>query len=193
MGSGITEAEALGAITEFFNVVEDALEEGLTVNLPLVKLRPTIKGLFNDSNDSFHKDRHELIFTASPGKKLKTLAPKVKLTKTIRRQKEPKISKIVDIRSGKIVKIVNPEMILEIHGRNFVFPKNDEEVGVFVVDAREQVKAKILKFENSGNILVLLPDELPQSNIRLKIVVRFQHHLKTILCYSELMKVNGVV
>jgi hypothetical protein len=189
-GSGITKSEAKGILTELNNAIERALKEGYTVNLPFVKVKPSIRGQFTSSQDYFQSKRHQLCFTVSPGKLLKDLPKNIQLKKVHKNQKRPTVRQLINKYTGEELKDLKALMVVEIKGSNFRFPKDDEQVGVYLETKEEQVKVQIISNENSSGILVLLPQHIPTGEVRFRIVVRYQHHTELMSCYSLPFQVN---
>ena len=191
-GSGITKAEATGVITELNKAIEESLEEGFTVNLPFVNIKPSIRGQFEGLDDYFQPNRHELRFTVSSGKSLKSLPKKVRLQKVSKSLRKPSIRQLIDKYTGEEVQQLKPLMVIEIRGNHFNFPKDDEEVGVYLESKQQQVKTQILHCENSSTILLVLPQELPAGEARLRIVVHYQNHTDTKSCYSQSYQIQSI-
>ena len=191
-GSGISKTLAKGIITELNKAIENALQEGYTVNLPFVNIKPSIKGQFEGPDDYYQSNRHELCFTVSAGKSLKRLPKQMQLKKVNKSQKRPSIRRLIDKYTGEEVQELKPLMVVEVRGSHFCFPKSDEEVGVFLENTQQKVKAKILYCENTSSILLVLPDELPEGEVRLCMVVRYQNHTRTHSCYSGSYQVQNI-
>lgn len=184
-GSGIRDSEAIAVLTELTRVIEDALSDGYTVSLPFVNIKPSIRGQFIGDDDYFMPKRHKLCFTVSPGKSLKDLPKRIRMKKVHKKHKYPYISELINRKDDEELKELLPFDVIEIKGRNFVFPEDDKEVGVYVKSKTEQVKVDILNSKNTSNILVMLPKELPVGELHLRIVIRHQHHTQLMSCLSQ--------
>jgi hypothetical protein len=183
-GSGITRSEALGILNELNNAIESSLKEGYTVNLPFVKIKPSIRGQFANSDDYFQPKHHQLCFTVSPGNLLKDLPKDIKLQKIHKNPKRPSIRQLIDKRTNEELRDLKALMVVEIKGRNFTFPNDDEQIGVYLETQKEQIKLQIISTENTSNIIVLLPEDIPFVEARFRIIVRYQHHTEHMSCYS---------
>jgi len=183
-GSGITKAEVVGVLSEFNRAIESSLHEGYTVNLPFMKIKPSIRGQFKGPDDFFKPKNHKLCFTVSPGQTLKELTKGIRLKKVIKSEKEPAIERVINKLTGEPLEMLKAHLPVEIRGHNFRFPKNDDEVGVFIVSAKQQIRAQIVHCKNTSTVLILLPEELPIGQVRFQITVRYQHHKTTKTCYS---------
>ncbi|PXY03134.1 hypothetical protein DF185_03345 [Marinifilum breve] len=183
-GSGITRSEAKGVLIELNHAIENSLKEGFTVNLPFVKIKPSIRGQFLNSSDYFHPQRHQLCFTTSPGKSLKDLPQNIKLQKTHKSPKRPSIRQLINKHTNEELKELKALRVVEINGVNFRFPKDDEQVGVYLQSKEEEVKLQMISNENASILMVLLPEDMPAGEARFRIVVRYQHHREVMSCYS---------
>ena len=52
-GTGLTRPQAMAYFEKLTQIVISFLEDGCSVNTPLFRVRPTIKGVFNKFNDTF--------------------------------------------------------------------------------------------------------------------------------------------
>lgn len=66
-GTLVTETDIRAVLTVFFDEVTTQIAGGNTVLLPLVNLRPSIKGVFANITDSFDSSRHTKKATISLG------------------------------------------------------------------------------------------------------------------------------
>ncbi len=182
-GSGIMPSEALGAVSMFFDVLETVLREGHRVNLPLMKIMPSIKGQFMSLDDRFDPNRHSLTFNFTQGEELKKMALKIKPKKTKAKTHVPAIIKLIDFSQQATVTTFKPGMLIEIHGRNLVL-SDDDDTGVYLCYKGDSKKISFTRKVGPDVIVVCLPKELPDKMMRLKMVVRLKHHVRLLECYS---------
>lgn len=183
-GSGITRSEAKGVLMELNHAIESSLKEGYTVNLPFVKIKPSIRGQFLNSSDYFNPRQHQLCFTTSPGKSLKDLGKEIKLQKTHKSPKKPSIHQLINKHTKEELKELKALLLVEIKGSNFRFPKDDEQVGVYLESEEEAIKLQMISHKNASSLMVLLPEDMPAGEARFRIVVRYQHHREMMSCYT---------
>jgi len=188
--AGITKAEALGALTLFFEEVESSLTEGNTVNLPIVKIKPSIKGQFNNYDEKFNNGNHQLEFSVSSGEVLKRIPQTVRLEKTRPSVKLPSISSITDVKTGKEINHLKAGMLLEVRGNNFRFHSDNDEAGVFLESSQNTIPVQIIDKGNSQRLLILAPDEIPYDQARFKVITILQHHIQGQVCRSNYYSVE---
>lgn len=80
-GSTVTKAEARKVLDEFGAAIISLLQEGYTINTPLVKILPSVGGVFTDENDAFDPTRHQFKLNISAGDRLAAVPKLVRLKK----------------------------------------------------------------------------------------------------------------
>jgi len=80
-GAGLTRPQAMAYFEKLIQTVEYFVGQGHRVVTPLVKVRLSISGVFNDKKDVFDSSRHKLNIRASAGLRLRELPSKIKMEK----------------------------------------------------------------------------------------------------------------
>lgn len=70
-GTGLTRPQTLAYFEKFKQAIRFYLEQGYSVNTPLVRFRPSITGGFRNSSDRFDPSRHRIMMRANAGTYIK--------------------------------------------------------------------------------------------------------------------------
>jgi len=134
-GSGLTRPQALAYFEKLSQIVEYFLEAGYKISTPLFQIRPAIRGVFDNPEDTFDPSRHKLHFSTSSGLRLEKLAAQTKLekTKTDIAQQVPVINNFYN----EIKKTINTAAISNgsgvITGKWLKFDPGDNRLGIFFI------------------------------------------------------------
>jgi len=113
--------------------VEYFVGQGHRVVTPLVRVKPTISGVFTSSEDFFDPSRHTVNIRTSSGLRLLDLATKIKLEKVDAPQFIPVLRSFID----GVSKDVNLSAVSDgygtITGKKLKFDPTDNRLGVFFV------------------------------------------------------------
>ena len=78
-GSTVTRAEALSVLEEYSAALEQLLRDGHSIHTPLFNLVPSIKGVFDDKNESFNSERHQVRVNVNPGTRLRQIESQIQV------------------------------------------------------------------------------------------------------------------
>jgi len=138
-GSGLTLPQALAYFEKLSQIVEFFLEDGYKISTPLFQIRPTIRGVFDNPEDTFDPSRHKLHFSTSSGMRLEKLAVQTKLEKT-----KTDISRQVPVINSfynEINKTINTAAISNgsgvIKGKWLKFDPTDSRLGIFFISVND--------------------------------------------------------
>lgn len=132
-GTGLTRPQALAYFEKLMQTVLGFLQEGHCVSTPFFRVRPTIKGIFTDGNDSFDATRHQVIARFSPGEQLRDLSASFFLEKNDIATLQPLVKKFTDAASATTDDVATPGGIGTINGKFLHFDATDLSQGVFFV------------------------------------------------------------
>lgn len=168
-GTGLTRPQALAYFERLTQTVISLLENGCTVNTPLFKVRPTIKGVFETADDYFNPEKQRLSYTMCAGKRMKPVTANIVLKKI--KSNLPVIKTYLDGVSRETNSKITPGGIAEIKGENLQFNADDPEQGVFFCAAHHPAAAiRALSFlRNTFNEISFLVPQLEVGNYILKI------------------------
>jgi len=95
-GTGLTRPQALAYFEKLIQTIEFFVGQGHRVNTPLIRVKPTISGVFTNTDDSFDSSRHAVHIRTSSGLRLLDLPTKIKLEKVEPSQSIPILRSFVD-------------------------------------------------------------------------------------------------
>jgi hypothetical protein len=188
--STIVRFEAEAAISLFFEVVGDILEDGDSINTPLFHIKSSISGKFLSHEDRFYSKRHKVNMKLRPGKLLKEVAQKIKTQKIESRLPVPIVDKFMDMISGTENKHISPGGSAMVYGRHLDFDMEDEKQGVYFVGEAGTFKVDKIIRKVYSYIWINIPNDMTKGKYRLE--VRSNMKTKT-LRTGEFQKANLVV
>jgi len=130
-GTGLTRPQALAYFEKLIQTIEYFVGQGHRVITPLVRIRPNIKGVFNDKKDVFDPSRHRINISASAGLRLKELPSKIKLEKVEVSPKAPALELFIDGSSQEVNLSASPGGIGVLKGNRMKFDPSDKVLGIF--------------------------------------------------------------
>jgi len=132
-GTGLTRPQALAYFEKLIQTIEYFVGQGHRVVTPLVRVRPSISGVFMGLDDSFDSSRHRINIRTSSGLRLLDFATKIKLEKVEPAQQNPILRSFID----GVNKIVNSSAVSDgygtITGKRLKFDADDNRLGIFFV------------------------------------------------------------
>lgn len=169
-GTTVTDSDVQAVLSLFMDVVSDKVTDGNYVNLPIVNIRPGIKGVFANAGDSYDPSRHTVKATVSGGLLLEEKLRDAALQKTSSSRRRPELLSYFDYNSQSTDSILTPGGIGEITGEELKFnPDNDQE-GIFLIDtAGNETPVEILSVRTEGRLMFLVPAELPAGDYTLEV------------------------
>lgn len=157
-GTMVTETDMLATLNLFFEVVTDELAEGSAVNLPLVNLKPSIKGVFKDANDIYDSSRHKLTSASSPGVLLGKKMAAAKTEKIASSLPGPTINAFEDINSQSQDAAITPGGIGKIVGEELKFIASQTDEGIFFIDDEGgETRVSVIASLTEGQIMFMIP------------------------------------
>lgn len=145
-GSTVTRADIRAVLENFASASENLLLEGQRLNLMgLVDIFPSIRGKFEDTDDSFDPARHTLEASSMCGprlrKAMRTFATAEKLDSE---KPKPLLNKITDQASGDVNSVITPDKAATIKGRRLSFDPAEADEGIFLVDVSDGTEYHVL-------------------------------------------------
>jgi hypothetical protein len=170
-GSTVGHADILGVFELFRTVLCAMMGEGVNVNTPFANFRTSIKGNFTGIEDVFDRSRHQIVPSASTGKKLKEyFRHHVSTTKIDTRDMNPVLNQYTDYASGKINSTITPGKMARIVGARLKIERTDSDQGLFFIgeDGRE-TKVDIIGENFPTKLMFSNPDSLPPGGYKLAV------------------------
>ncbi len=132
-GTGLTLPQAKAYTEKLFQIVERHVARGERVNLPLFSVKPSIKGVFRDKDDTFDRSRHSVVFHVSAGPRLRKLETTAKPVKVKGAPPMPDPQDFMDAVSGERNRMATSGGIATLKGFNLKFDAADPAQGLFFV------------------------------------------------------------
>ncbi len=160
-GSTVTKAEALSVIEEFSYAVAEAIGNGHNINTELFKIYPSVRGVFEDENDSFDSSRHTIRLNLNAGSRLAEMVSNIDLRKVEITSPHPVLQKFTDLKSNVVNERCTPGQIASIKGSLLKYNEDDEMQGIFFIapDGSETKVMQVVKNKPS-ELLFFVPDSL---------------------------------
>jgi hypothetical protein len=157
-GTGLTRPQALAYFEKLTQTVEFFVSQGHRVVTPLVRIRPSISGVFTNTEDYFDSSRHTINIRATSGLRLKELATKIKLEKVDATLQNPSPRQFLDGTSGAVNSTATSDRSGVLKGTSLKFDVSDNRQGVFFVAANDpsnetraqvytEIKPSVIHFE----------------------------------------------
>lgn len=168
-GSGITKAEAMAGFEEVTRTIIKFVKQGNAVVTPLIKIRPSLGGVFDDISDRYDPDRHKVRINVSAGQRLKKIGGQVEVQRVAARERRPVPVHFYDIESGERDRVISPGGGARIIGNMLKVDDSDEEQGIFYINqengSETRVDARIVR--NKPKELIFINPDLEPGTYRL--------------------------
>lgn len=162
-GTMVTHSDALTVLTVFFDEVANLVADGNTVLLPLVNIRPGIKGVFRSVTDSFDGSRHSKNAHLSTGLLLLRKIADAKVEKIAGGyQPSPELLEFVDVSTQTVNSLLTTAGIGRISGSELKFDIGNPREGVFLINAAgAETKVTIFASRSGGTLVFSIPALTP--------------------------------
>jgi len=163
-GSTVTSADILAVLEDAIKACEALLLEGYSVNLGgLVRLQPSIKGIFHGANDKFDPSRHRVDVGATPGTRVRNKVraeAKVKKDETI--LPLPDLITFQDVISNTTNTTATPNGIGTIIGHRLKFDPTQPDEGIFfkVAGMPPEIKVTYVQRNMPAELIFINPATL---------------------------------
>jgi hypothetical protein len=132
-GTGLTRPQALAYFEKLTQSFLFFVSQGHHVITPLLKVRPTISGLFEDELDTFDASRHKVGIHSASGSRLRDLATNIKLEKVDIATLAPVPAIFTDTHSEEHNFLVTSGGIGMLRGKLLKFDPKDIQQGIFFI------------------------------------------------------------
>ncbi len=170
-GTTLTETDLTGAANLLFEVITDEVADGNSVTLPLVNIRPGVKGVFTSAVDSFDSARHIKRATLSSGSLLSSKMQEAKVEKLTSELPLPVLVEYMDVNSGTANSLLTPGGIGRITGEELKYNPENEAEGIWLVPAGEgdAVKVTVVATRTEGRLIFSVPSGLQPGSYTLEV------------------------
>jgi hypothetical protein len=177
-GTTFCQADIDGVLTLLSETVCEELSHGNSINLPFVKMRLAVKGLFQDVSDVFDGKRHQLKIDCRVGTGIKKRIPDIKVEKVIRQLPLPMLISFTDVTTNQINSIATAGGIGKLFGSELDFDSENPAEGLFFVSASAQAfKVAVVAHKTPGTLIFSIPD-LPHDDYTLEVRKNFTNQAK---------------
>ena len=160
-GTTVTRTDLVAIMQLYTEECSFIVEEGGTLNTPLINTSMSISGVFDGADDSFDKKRHALNLNITAGTALKTALTKTKATKTETVSTDPYITEVTDVVSGKVNTVLTKGGVVQLTGSRLKFDQKDEAQGIFFVpETGEAVRAAVIAENKPARLMAIIPADL---------------------------------
>ena len=167
-GTTVTRTDLAALMQLYTQECTYIVEEGGTLNTPLINTAFSISGVFDGADDSFDGKRHSVNLNINSGTALKDALTKVKASKAETVSTDPFITAVTDKLNGT-TDTVKTGSVMEILGSRLKFDAKDEEQGVFAVSGTTVVRCASVVENKPARLIVLLDASVPAGDFTLEV------------------------
>jgi len=159
--TGLSSSVIYGLWEGIKDAVEEYISDGGSINTELFRVRPSIKGVFNNMEDGFDASRHKIKLNLRPGRLLKDIPEKLRVRK-LNSSSKAFILSVTDIKTGSVNEVLTPGKNIKIIGQSVKIDGNNPTNGLYFIPekASEQpVKIELSEFvmNNPSQIIAVIP------------------------------------
>lgn len=165
----VSKTDITAVFTAFFQIVEECIQRGENINLPIFNLGYSITGVFDEDTDVFDPEKHHVNVNLTNGTQVKKAIEQVKLTKVDSVQTDPVINSFIDIATQSKNDKLSKNSLFEVHGKRLKIAGEDPGIGLFFV-AEDGTETKVsLIAENGQKKLIGQSPDLPAGKYRVRV------------------------
>ncbi|GAA5521150.1 hypothetical protein Asal01_01085 [Fodinibius salicampi] len=170
-GSTVTTAEAMAVFEEITRGIIGMLEEGHAINTPLFNISSSITGVFEEEEDRFDPNRHQVQINLNSGVRLKDLSNTITPERVEGSSPVPTLKYLQDNISGTQNELLTPGGGARIRGARLKYDHEDSQQGIFFIHTGDQTEHRV-DFEPLRNmpqdLIFTLPD-LPAGEYEMEV------------------------
>ncbi len=172
-GTLVTKTDIVAVFNNMEETAAYLIENGDTINLPLLNTGFSITGVFEGATDSFDAARHKLNVNVRKGTVLREAEKRVKLSKITAPSPQPQIIEVKDSISGVVDTALTAGGAVELAGINIKLSGDKPEVGLyFVAENGTETKAATVITNKPSQLIALIP-ALAAGVYNIKIVTQY--------------------
>jgi hypothetical protein len=172
-GTLVTKTDIVAVFNNMEETAAYIIENGDTINLPLLNTGFSISGVFDGATDMFDPARHRLNVNVIKGSVLREAEKRVKLSKISAPSPQPQILEVKDSVSGKVDSTLTARGAVEIAGINIKLSGDKPETGLyFVAKNGTETKAVTIVSNKPSQVIALIP-ALAKGVYTIKIVTQY--------------------
>ena len=173
-GTALTKTDILGVLNALEETVSEAVQQGYSINMPLINTSFSISGVFEGPMDNFDGNRHKLNVNITKGVLLREAEKRVKLEKTVASSvSQPQIQEVKDSVSGTVNLRLTSRGVVEVRGYNLKIDGDDPACGLwFEGSDGQQIKAEIIIENKPSKIIAIIP-ALVSGEYQVKVITQY--------------------
>ena len=154
-GTTVTRTDLAALMQLYTQECTYIVEEGGTLNTPLINTSFSISGVFDGADDSFEAKRHSINLNITAGTALKEALSQTKAVKTETASTDPYITAVTD-KLNNTTGTIKIGSVMEIIGSRLKFDAKDAEQGVFAVSDSRAVRCASIVENKPARLIVIL-------------------------------------
>jgi len=155
--ASVSKSDVLGVVELMGRVVGDLLADGYSVDMPWAAMRPSIRGRFESEEDEFDPNRHQIVVSATAGKRVRQRMRDVRAEKVPRQIPEPIVRRCENPETGESDILISGRCG-KLYGHRLKFDPADPEQGVFFVAAnRSETRVERVSLNQPSELIFTVP------------------------------------
>lgn len=174
-GTEITSATSRNVLQRFFKKLIEFLAEGYNVNIGILNMHPSIKGVFTDK--TWNPEKHKLYVSVTQGQELKKAMAQVSVDILGIQADNFEIFSITDKSTGKSDGSLTKGKIAELKGSHIKILGEDGSIGLKFTNIETQEVVSIalsdIAINDPSTILFLVPPDIETGTYEVSVTTQF--------------------
>lgn len=150
----VSRTDIVAVFSAFFEAIEGCIRRGENINLPIFNVGYSITGVFDNEDESFNPEKHQINVNMNNGLQIKRAIEQIKLTKIDAVLTDPVLYHFNDLASKTTNDQLTKNSLFELTGSRLKVAGEDLDVGLyFVAEDGSETKVSLLA-ENSNKKLI---------------------------------------
>ena len=165
-----------GIVNVFFKEMAYQLCDGFSVNTGFFTATPLLRGVFNDTKETFNPEKHSLLLQFNQGELLRKELTNVSIVITGVGESSIAIERVIDVKTGSVNDLITPNRNLRIKGYKLKLAGEHPDVGVYFVNTATSVRTKVASdeiVENNPSELVVFTPDLPAGTYTIEVLSQY--------------------
>ena len=156
--TSISETDMRAVVGLLHEVVKDSLLSGYSIDDGIVKIDPSIEGVFKGEDDTVDGKTKRVKINANVTKEMRELASQIKTEKIDAKEILPHIIRVEDYTTGDIDHTITSGKMIKITGSMLKVEGDNADIGVYFIgnDGAEH-KVSIIGENKPSNLMVMVP------------------------------------
>lgn len=169
-GSTVNRADTVSVFEERREAIREILENGNSVETDLVRISPSIPGVFIDPADRFDSSRHYVALNTNRGSMISEIARNLTVEKVDAVKPRPVPHVFRDVMSNTSNKTLTPGGIGELIGNRMKVDPDDERQGIFLIAAdKSEIRVETIARNKPSNLIFSIPAGLTSGEYEMEI------------------------